>query len=631
MSLEKRMRAVEKSLDRVPAQRVEVPQLGNVIDFCVVVLGWMPYPPQALVMKLAVGADDLMTIDDLRRLDRWCAGYATVDNDHFVGELGTTPDILRRAELIREAQRWCFRQITLVLGRRGGKTQIAAALVLWQVWRMLCLGDPQSELGIVALKTMAALVYSTNRDNAGRDVFGDIRRMVERSAVLGQYVDAIDRHRISFFTPRQIADGAPGSGQSGSLIIEVAPTTATSARGPAVFAVVVDEAAFLDGLGSTADTEDILRGVTPALAQFTKASMTLVTSSPATKTGKFYDLYRQACAVEPRAVIGKNPDAMMLHLASWDMYEGWQDAHLLEMIPGGRCYDQFPGPIIARDSPEVDAARRNDDVGYRVEFLAQWAEVRNAYFPQHAIESIFAPFLGAPLEQQRLGVMGRAYHLHIDPSDTRANTAIGIAHVEQVDLADHLVIDYIGIWKPSEFDAKTIDYRQIVPQIVDLVRAFDVQEITLDGYAGHVLEQWINAELTHHGLRTAVHVLRANHGEKAARYDHLRGIALQGLLHCPDFPLTRQEFGALQQDGSHIGAPTSGPVQTDDTVDAIAWLAQRALDPRASFRGRFGEIRAVGARHSFPPNPYGDDFSRARIGRQESTFHDPARGRRRPY
>lgn len=608
MNIERRLQQVGQAIEQAQTDDASIPEVDNIIDFAVDILGIDLYPAQALILKLAVGAVDLLTDDDRALLESWCAGFDTVDDGHWVGTRGTTPDIIERAQLVSDRGRWGFRRIVLVLGRRAGKTQISAVLVLWLIWRVLMLGDPQPKLNIAKGKTMAVMLYSTNRSSAVRDIFGDVKRLVEDSPAFAPFLDRPSRHRVALFTPEQLASGDRAKGRSGSIVIEAAATTAGSARGPAVLAVVVDEAAFLDGMGTTASTEELLRQAIPAMAQFKKVSLTLVVSSPATKTGKFYELYEQACEIDELSNEAKNPDTMTVQLASWDTYEGWERAHTMEMTPGGRRYTGGRPPIISEDSDEVLDALHNDPVGYESEYRGQWGSVLHPFFPPHAIAACFAEFRGHKLEKQHAGTMGHRYFMHLDPSATRANTAVAIGHTETHDGAEHLLVDYIDVWRPDQFPNHTIDYRVVVPQIVELAQAFNVDTITLDAYNGHLLEQLLTTELTKVGMRTSVQVMKANHGEKPARYDRLLSLALQNQVHLPDYELTRRELYAIEQVGTKIGAPTSGPCQTDDTVDALTWLAQQALDPGASIPDRFRRLSTSTGRSLFPTNEHAQAF-----------------------
>ncbi len=206
----------------------------------------------------------------------------------------------------------------------------------------------------------------------------------------------------------------------------------------------------------------MMRAAGPAMTQFENEAITILASSPASRIGEFYESHQQSCAVDPITGAAVNPDTLMVHAASWDLYEGWESAHDREMYPGGPHYPRFRRPILTRDSPDVLAALRNDDWLYRVAFCAEWADVLEAFFSRQTIDAMFAEYLGGPLAFQTRGDMRYEYRIHIDPSVSVANTAAVVAHVETYDNAHHLVVDRVDVWKPGQFDDGMINYKVVV-------------------------------------------------------------------------------------------------------------------------------------------------------------------------
>jgi hypothetical protein len=88
------------------------------------------YPRQLLLLKLLFLAVDLLTAYDYRVLAKWAAGFALVHGTDgtagFQGSRGITPDILDRIERCRNERRLWFRDVVVVIGRRGSKGYLAA-------------------------------------------------------------------------------------------------------------------------------------------------------------------------------------------------------------------------------------------------------------------------------------------------------------------------------------------------------------------------------------------------------------------------------------------------------------------------------------------------------------------------
>lgn len=58
MSHDRRLERLSQAIDQTQiGSEGSLPEVANIIDFCIRVLGFTPYPAQALVLKLMVGAN----------------------------------------------------------------------------------------------------------------------------------------------------------------------------------------------------------------------------------------------------------------------------------------------------------------------------------------------------------------------------------------------------------------------------------------------------------------------------------------------------------------------------------------------------------------------------------------------
>src|SRR5215212_8290669 len=103
------------------------------------------YPLQALILKLMFLAEDLLTDWDHEQLAWLTADFRSpegVGRDRFEGGPGLQPDVLERMRRCRaDGRRW-FREVVMVVGRRGGKGIIGAMATAYVLWHYLALGDP---------------------------------------------------------------------------------------------------------------------------------------------------------------------------------------------------------------------------------------------------------------------------------------------------------------------------------------------------------------------------------------------------------------------------------------------------------------------------------------------------------
>jgi hypothetical protein len=471
-------------------------------------------------------------------------------------------------------------------------------------------------------------VFSTKLENASRDQFGDIVALLQESSAFAAFKPFITSTRIRMYTPAQLRAGAAERKEAGLLEIRAVSTTASSARGPALIALVFDEFAHVTGTGSTSDSTSIARSATPALAQFRNEAFVFMASSPASMTGQFYESYLDACAVDADTGESINQDTLLLQLASWDMYMGWEHAHELEMWPGGPRFSKITRPVILETDPEIVSTKRRDPWAYRCEYEAMWVGSAGAYFTPAMVDGIFARFKGEVLHNQTAPTAGRAYVMHIDPSSVGDNTALVIGHLEIVDFVDHGVLDVVRSWSPADFEGG-IPYDLIAEEAAALIRLFDPVSVTIDSFSGLPLKQMIDKLVpppqsrftlaAHAGRARVVH---ANTREKLARYERTKLMAHQGRLHAPYVQLLRDELMVLERHDTRIGAPTSGPIQTDDTVDATTIVVAKLTDGTSDISARFSA--ASGRNAVFDPNsPVAQQFTRL--------TEDRRRNRRRGY
>lgn len=619
MSLESDLRRLEKARAISPAASPATVALRkmNIMEVANEVLRFPLYPMQALVLKLVTLAAELLTTWDYATLERLGQGFRVVDDGRtvsYAGTRGTTPDTLQRLESCRKRDFWAFRQVVLVLGRRASKSTMGAIVCLWQMWNLLALINPQEVLGLPARKRIMIGVFSTTASNASRDQFGDIAALLQESAAFAPFLQSVTSSRIRLYTPAQLAAGARGRKEAGLLEIRAVSTTASSARGPALVALILDEFAHLTGAGSTSDAAGIARSATPAVAQFRKEGFVFMASSPASMTGRFYDSYLEACAIDPATGEAANNDVFVLQLRSWDMYTDWEVAHELEQWPGGPLFAPITRPVLLETDPEVVNAKLRDPWSYMCEYEAQWAGSVDAYFTPVMIDGIFARFRGEVLENQKALTAGFRYAMHIDPSSVGDNTALVVGHRETIDGVDHIVIDLTRSWAPADFGG-TIDYFEIAREVGVLIHLFNPDSVTIDQHSGHPLKQMIDREVTPRNDRSTlaqhvgrVRVVHASSAEKLARYEATKLLANEGCLHAPYDQILRDELTVLERRGNTIAAPRSGSIRTDDKADALAHVVARLTDGGVEVGPRFSAASVRGL-PSDPGSPVAKAFT----------------------
>ena len=158
------------------------------------------------------------------------------------------------------------RELWAVVGRRGGKSRMAAALAIFQGCFV--------KHDLAAGETGFVLVLAASRDQA-RVVFSYIQAFLESSPVLRQEVDVVTQSEIRL--------------KSG-VIISTHANSFRSIRGRTLLACIFDEVAlWRDEVSATPDIE-VYRAVLPAL--MTTKGMLIGISTPYRRVGLLYQKHR---------------------------------------------------------------------------------------------------------------------------------------------------------------------------------------------------------------------------------------------------------------------------------------------------------------------------------------------------
>ena len=296
---------------------------------------------------------------------------------------------------VREA--WC------IIGRRGGKSRIAAALAVFQAAFVKHKLSP-GEVGYV-------LVLAASRDQS-KVVFEYIRGFFNASKILRGEVDSLTATEI------RLKNG---------IIITTHATSFRSIRGRTIVACIFDEVAlWRDEISAVPDLE-VYRAVLPAL--MTTAGMLIGISTPYRKVGLLYQKHRD-------------------HYA--------QDSDDILVVQGPSTTFN---PSLSQSS--IDAAVADDPEGARAEWEAEWRADLAAFLDDQTIDSAINH--DRPLEI----APGNAfqYRAFVDPSGGRHDAfTLCIGHRSKTKEGS-FEADVIRARKPP-FDPKevTAEYAALLKQ-----------------------------------------------------------------------------------------------------------------------------------------------------------------------
>lgn len=464
------------------------------------------YPRQQTLLRLIYLETEQMTDYDHEVIDGWRKGF----EDRIV--CGVQPDIWHRVEYLKRRGYRRFPHIQAVLGRRASKGFIGAILGAEQIAYLIAMDNPQKNFNIREGKSVFLNVGATSKTQAQRQLFADVREVVQDCEWLQPYIAENKDHQLRLRTPADIrrlarlkSQGLTPESLIASLWAVPLSASSTVGRGATSYCNYFDEFAFhVQGTGSVKSGDEIYEDWQPSLGQFKKDALTYVPSSPFTKVGKFYELYNQGrvwmrsyeeeigvasqdarseiAASRMRADLDEmeleaDPTMLIVQGPSWMLYEDFERGAELTGFQA-----DFAPENDLRDEEQQRRRRKNPEK-FAVERLGQFAEVLGQYLDSAKVEAMFRPvewrdpslcshcdaeglvsqgrYAGQPclhpLSPSPFGRFDYTYRIHVDPSSVDANFALAIAHTEAAppdqngQVWPHVIIDRLKVWQASDF------------------------------------------------------------------------------------------------------------------------------------------------------------------------------------
>jgi hypothetical protein len=218
----------------------------------------------------------------------------------------------------------------------------------------------------------------------------------------------------------------------GGCVIQTVPCSARASRGRANAVVILDEAAhFIDSYGN-ASLEAVLDALLPPLAQFGPLGLMLVISTPLDAAGAFYELEQQAAS-------GQFDDMAALHLPTLD--------------------------AMPRLAAEAERERARNPRRFQREWLGEYTSSDES-FPIEAFDACVDPSYAAPVhDPARVAVFA------LDGAVSRDSMAL-----VGIDAEWNLL--YAHAWHPPR--GGTIDHREVLAELIDLSRRFQIVAVAYD-------------------------------------------------------------------------------------------------------------------------------------------------------
>jgi hypothetical protein len=299
------------------------------------------------------------------------------------------------------------REAWVPVGRRGGKSRMAALVAIYQA-------AFRDYRGVLAPGEVGTLpVVAADRRQA-RAVFGYITGMLDACPMLAQLVVHRTAESIELSTRCRI---------------EIHTASWRALRGYTVVGAVLDEVAFWRSDDSANPDTEIVNALRPATATIPGA-MIVGISSPYARRGVLWDAYRRH--------YGKDSDVLV-----------W------------RAPTRTMNPTVPQRL--VDEALAADEASARAEYLAEFRSDLEAFVAREVLDAVTVT---GRLELPPLD--GVTYSAFIDPSGGAQDAmTLAVAHVEQRDGAGLVVLDAVRERRPpfspeavvAEFAAVLRSYR----------------------------------------------------------------------------------------------------------------------------------------------------------------------------
>ena len=462
-------------------------------------LGAKLFPNQRLILKLWNLQTDF-TPYEKKTLEKWKEGFQVEDYRD-----GVSPNVLEKiAKLKKEGWEW-FPQIVPVLGRQAGKTFMTGlqlsyciACFLWtENW-----GAPHSDLG----HEPRVLIMATKESQAQGGIFKDLYNAVVTNPFFRPYILRALPTKLEFTTLTDASRSArlmvEMKGKKVqpfiSLIARPISSNVNSERGYSMPFFAFDEAFFAKGGESAVSGNAAIEAMLPALMKFAPHSIAIFPSSPASRSGKLYEIYLNGLKDD-------NFDTLICQMPSWETYDNAPEGMHPTAVP--------PDPNGSPLAQILASKEKDDPYGFRVEYRGQFADSMHQYFNPDIVKAIFT--LKAP-QMKRQGA--NQYRMHCDPARVNDDFSWMVAHKE----GDILKVDLYGVFRASDFPLHVINYEKVEEKLQQLIKAFRPVSVTFDQFNSAFLVDRLQSFARNSQIRTQVKAIPATAKSNREAYETLK-------------------------------------------------------------------------------------------------------------
>lgn len=429
----------------------------------------------------------------------------------------------------------------------SGKSFFASIIISYQVYKVLCLKDPQAFFGLARGSQIFFLNMSIRAEQSRKVVFGEIKARIDNSPWFRNFYPPNPEIRSELQFPKNIVI-FPGNSKE------------TFPLGYNIFASVMDEAAWF----TDTETHDVAEEMFNALhsrikSRFGDKGLLVMISSP-----RYVDDFIEKKMKE--ALTNKNIFSKRKKL--------WESKPLSSF---SNIWIDFEGYKIPSNFKD-DALRDPDK--FKRDVMAIPSLALEPYFKQFAlVEQCIDPQLEHPVDEQgRLKPLfkrrsGNWHFIHVDLSHKRDATGIAMVHAEE----DTIITDLmLRITAPPGGEIFFSQIREIIFELRN--RGFEIYCVTFDGWQSIDSIQILKDK----GFRCEV----LSVDKDTAAYDTLKDKIYNKKFKCYLYEPFLQEIRRLELiEGKKVDHP---PLGSKDVADAVAGAVYNCVANPNNFQCWFG-------------------------------------------
>jgi hypothetical protein len=365
---------------------------------------------------------------------------------------------LRMQVLDKCENKYKFQELVLVLGRRSGKSFLVSVMALYELYRLIAMGHPQSRYGLMEFDEIVLLNVARNEEQAKKAIFSKIKQTVLASPFFAPYIGKDTELEMRFYTEHDRKENERRSEQSlnqfsGSLVLRCGSSNASGLVGLTCWTIIMDEVAAMAGDNPDSGVDYALYDdLKPSLATFGKDGKMMLLSNPKGPIGLLYDLHENRL---------EDQNTLVMKLPTW-----------------------LTNPNI--DKAWLDDQKRKNPVEFQMQYGAEFgASSSDPMFVQDDIDRMFKSMSMVKRKEFASGFFD--YFCHLDPARTSDYYALVVAHTENMygtvgpdfKPLKRVVIDHIHYWNPMTKN-QPVKEKDVEEYVIDLHRKFRFKQVSID-------------------------------------------------------------------------------------------------------------------------------------------------------